>query len=159
MLLYQLFTIFASTVIQISLPVVVDKRCSIALSKQEAITVFCCVFVTKLSLSFSFHFSYYFCCCKDANISFTVFSYLCFISSTLRRWDKSAAIQELFSFLGIGTKKFLALLGECLRLVLMGNIVKLLHNGLYFISDLFDESKHVLVLSINRQSSIFCVTN
>ena len=30
---------------------------------------------------------------------FTAFSYLCFISSTLRRWDKSAAIQELFSFL------------------------------------------------------------
>ena len=37
--------------------------------------------------------------------SFTVLSYLCFILSTLRRWDKSAAIQELFSFLGIGTKQ------------------------------------------------------
>ena len=36
---------------------------------------------------------------------FTVFSYLCFLVSTLRRWDKSAAIQELFSFLGIGTKQ------------------------------------------------------
>ena len=30
--------------------------------------------------------------------------HLCFIWSTLRRWDNSAAIQELFSFLGIGTK-------------------------------------------------------
>ena len=29
---------------------------------------------------------------------------LCFIWSTLRRWDYSAAIPELFSFLGIGTK-------------------------------------------------------
>ena len=29
----------------------------------------------------------------------------CFILSTLKRWDKSAAIQELFSFLGIGTKQ------------------------------------------------------
>ena len=25
---------------------------------------------------------------------------------TLKRWDKSAAVQELFSFLGIGTKQF-----------------------------------------------------
>ena len=32
-------------------------------------------------------------------------SYLCFILSSLRRWDKSAAIQELFSFLRIGTKQ------------------------------------------------------
>ena len=63
------------------------------------------VFVTKLSLSVSFHFSCYFCRYKIANISFTVFSYLCFISSTLSRWDRSAAIQELFSFLGIGTKQ------------------------------------------------------
>ena len=29
----------------------------------------------------------------------------CIILPTLRRWDKSAAIQELFSFLGIGTKQ------------------------------------------------------
>ena len=35
---------------------------------------------------------------------FTVFSYLCFFASTVRRWDKSAAIQEWFSFLGIETK-------------------------------------------------------
>ena len=35
----------------------------------------------------------------------TVFSYLCFIWSTLRNWDNSAAIQELFSFLGIMTKQ------------------------------------------------------
>ena len=32
-------------------------------------------------------------------------SNLCFFASTLIRWDKSAAIQELFSFLGIGTKQ------------------------------------------------------
>ena len=38
-------------------------------------------------------------------ITTTVFSYLCFILSTLRRGDKSAAIQELFSFLRIGTKQ------------------------------------------------------
>ena len=44
---------------------------------------------------------------KEMLLSFSivVFSYLCFISPTLRRWDKSAAIQELFSFLGIGTKQ------------------------------------------------------
>ena len=34
----------------------------------------------------------------------TVFTYLWFIWSTLRRWDNSAAIQELLSFLRIGTK-------------------------------------------------------
>ena len=39
-----------------------------------------------------------------AKYIFTVFSYLCFFASTLRRWDKSAAIKELLSFLGIGTK-------------------------------------------------------
>ena len=43
--------------------------------------------------------------CKTQDMSFkltfTVSSYLCFILSTLGRWDKSAAIQELFSFLGI----------------------------------------------------------
>ena len=35
-------------------------------------------------------------------------SFLIFVlfSSTLRSWDKSAAIQELFCFLGIGTKQF-----------------------------------------------------
>ena len=39
------------------------------------------------------------------NDIFAVFSYLCFILSTLRRWDYSAAIQELFSFREIGTKQ------------------------------------------------------
>ena len=33
---------------------------------------------------------------------------LFFIWSTLRRWDNSAAIEELFSFLGIRIKQFLA---------------------------------------------------
>ena len=33
--------------------------------------------------------------------------YLCFILSTLWRWGKSAAIQELFGFLRIGTKQYL----------------------------------------------------
>ena len=37
-------------------------------------------------------------------ISFKVLHYSCFILSTLRRLNYSAAIQELFSFLGIGTK-------------------------------------------------------
>ena len=36
---------------------------------------------------------------------YTVLPNLCFILSTLRRWDKSAAVQELFSFLGIGAKQ------------------------------------------------------
>ena len=36
--------------------------------------------------------------------------YLCYILSSLRRWDYSAAIQELFSFLGIRTKHFTSLL-------------------------------------------------
>ena len=37
-------------------------------------------------------------------ISNTVLDYLCFILSILRRLDYSAAIQEFFRFLGIGTK-------------------------------------------------------
>ena len=45
-------------------------------------------------------------CCSVATLPFTQFSPSHgIILSTLRRWDKSAAIQELFSFLGIGTKQ------------------------------------------------------
>ena len=33
--------------------------------------------------------------------------FLLFLTSTIRRWDYSAAIQALFSFLGIRTKEFL----------------------------------------------------
>ena len=53
-------------------------------------------------------------------ISFTVFSYLCFISSTLR-WDKSAAIQELFSFLGIGTKHIIIWISAWLCIILFNS--------------------------------------
>ena len=33
-----------------------------------------------------------------------------FFASTLRRWDKSAAIRELFSFLGIGSKQVIVII-------------------------------------------------
>ena len=52
-------------------------------------------------------FSCYFCCLIVVKYIFHSFSYLCIILSTLRRWGKSAAIQELSSFLGIGTKQCL----------------------------------------------------
>ena len=43
---------------------------------------------------------------STANTKSLQFSHICaFFASTLRRWDKSAAIQELFSFHGIGTKQ------------------------------------------------------
>ena len=49
--------------------------------------------------------------------SFTVLLYLCFILSLLRRLDYSAVIQELFSFLGIGTKQIVVhIFGELLEL-------------------------------------------
>ena len=46
----------------------------------------------------------------DINIHEVIFWYgreieICFILLTLRKWDKSAAIQKLFSFLGIRTKQ------------------------------------------------------
>ena len=37
---------------------------------------------------------------------------MCFFASTLRRWDKSAAIEELSSFLGIGTKQKHTITGD-----------------------------------------------
>ena len=39
------------------------------------------------------------------NITFTVLLYLCSILSIVRRLDYSAAIQELLSYLGVGTKQ------------------------------------------------------
>ena len=36
---------------------------------------------------------------------FTVFSYLCFISSTLGRWDNSAAIRSCLASFRVGTKQ------------------------------------------------------
>ena len=62
-----------------------------------------------MTLPFEYHtvrYSYesgiqVFCICSVATLPVT-----CFISSTLRRWDKTAAIQELFSFLRIGSKQY-----------------------------------------------------
>ena len=56
----------------------------------------------------SFNLSLYFSCYQIPNISSTVLLYLCFNLSILRRLDSSAVIQELFSFLGIGSKQILA---------------------------------------------------
>ena len=76
--------------------------------RKSPLALFCVLFVQWSEfhlVRFSCHFSCYFCCCKIANISFTILLYLCFILSILRRLDYSAAVQELFSFLGIGTEQ------------------------------------------------------
>ena len=69
----------------------------------------CCHFLQLMSTSFScctfISISCYFCCLIVVKYIFHSFSYLCIILSTLRRWGKSAAIQELYSFLGIRTKQ------------------------------------------------------
>ena len=50
-----------------------------------------------LFLLYYYSFSCYFCCLIVVKYIFHSFSYLCIILFTLRRWGKSAAIQELYS--------------------------------------------------------------
>ena len=80
------------------------------------------------------YFTCYFWCYQIANISLTFLLYLCFILSIIRRLDYTAAIQELLSFLGIGTKQLwhqLCFLGDHWDIRLSYCIISVLWQGFH----------------------------